>query len=303
MGVMGLSEFDLCASYSCRVWFCRDRHADCSPIYRPTWGAISREGLGQWCVTLDTCGFFTRSIEDLQLLCSALRIHDDVPLRTTPFTLQGAKIGFFKTPYWPNAGLGTQNACSKAQELLKAHGAEISDVETPKDFEKILDWHADVLTGEGQTSFLGHQLLSEARTQDPENPQPDQVLGDDIMRHLRNDRNVTRASLLAAYDNIARMRPIWDNLANEYDIVITPSVADEAPKGLGSTGDMNFCSPWTILHVPAINLPGFAGVNGLPVGLTAVGARYRDQWVLHVAKAVGEVFEREGGWVGGERVD
>ena len=78
-------------------------------IVRPTWGAISREGLGQWSMTLDTCGFFTRSIDDLEILCSALNITDDIPPSlSTPFSLQGAKIGFFKSPYWPNAGPGTQ---------------------------------------------------------------------------------------------------------------------------------------------------------------------------------------------------
>lgn len=28
--------------------------------FKPTWGAISREGLAQWSTTLDTCGFFAR---------------------------------------------------------------------------------------------------------------------------------------------------------------------------------------------------------------------------------------------------
>jgi len=53
---------------------------------------------------------------------------------------------------------------------------------------------------------------------------------------------------------------------------------------------------WTILQVPALNIPGFAGENGLPIGLTLVGPRYRDLHVLHVGKAIGEIFEKEGGF-------
>ena len=41
---------------------------------------------------------------------------------------------------------------------------------------------------------------------------------------------------------------------------------------------------------------GFAGENGLPIGLTLVTGRYRDLHALWVAKGVGEVFEGEGGW-------
>lgn len=54
---------------------------------------------------------------------------------------------------------------------------------------------------------------------------------------------------------------------------------------------------WTILQCPALNVPGFAGENGLPVGLTLLGARYTDEHVLYAATAIGDVFEREGGFV------
>lgn len=51
---------------------------------------------------------------------------------------------------------------------------------------------------------------------------------------------------------------------------------------------------WTILHPPTINVPGFAGENGMPIGLTLVGPRYHDIQVLRAAKAIGKVFEAEG---------
>lgn len=58
---------------------------------------------------------------------------------------------------------------------------------------------------------------------------------------------------------------------------------------------------WTILHVPAINIPDFASENDLPIRLTLVGARYYDLYVLYTEKAINEVFERGGG--GGGCVD
>jgi len=72
---------------------------------------------------------------------------------------------------------------------------------------------------------------------------------------------------------------------------------DEAPVGINHTGDASFCSMWTILQVPALNVPGFAGENGLPIGLTLVGARYRDMHVLDAGKKIGKVFEKSGGFV------
>jgi Asp-tRNA(Asn)/Glu-tRNA(Gln) amidotransferase A subunit family amidase len=54
---------------------------------------------------------------------------------------------------------------------------------------------------------------------------------------------------------------------------------------------------WTILHTPVINIPGFKGPNGCPLGLSLVTPRYHDQELLRVAKSVGKVFGSGGGWV------
>ena len=51
-----------------------------------------------------------------------------------------------------------------------------------------------------------------------------------------------------------------------------------------------------MLHAPVLNVPGFVGEKGLPVGLTVVGGRYRDLHVLRAGKAIGEAFAAEGGW-------
>jgi len=53
---------------------------------------------------------------------------------------------------------------------------------------------------------------------------------------------------------------------------------------------------WTILQVPCLNIPGFAGENGLPIGLTLLGPRYRDLHVLDAGRKIGEIFEAKGGF-------
>jgi Asp-tRNA(Asn)/Glu-tRNA(Gln) amidotransferase A subunit family amidase len=45
-----------------------------------------------------------------------------------------------------------------------------------------------------------------------------------------------------------------------------------------------------------VNLPGFQGENGLPIGVSLVAPRFRDQHLLAVAKELGKLFEEEGGW-------
>lgn len=45
-----------------------------------------------------------------------------------------------------------------------------------------------------------------------------------------------------------------------------------------------------------VNIPGFKGANGMPIGVTLAAPRYSDRHLLKVSKAVGEIFEAEGGW-------
>jgi hypothetical protein len=46
--------------------------------------------------------------------------------------------------------------------------------------------------------------------------------------------------------------------------------------------------------VPTVHVPGFAGEDGLPMGLTLVGARFKDQALLEVAQTVAGV------WIGAD---
>ena len=45
-----------------------------------------------------------------------------------------------------------------------------------------------------------------------------------------------------------------------------------------------------------VNIPGFQGETGMPIGLSLIAPRFRDRHLLKVAAEVGKVFEAEGGW-------
>lgn len=58
-----------------------------------------------------------------------------------------------------------------------------------------------------------------------------------LLSHVKNERNLSNKTFLESLDGCARLRPVWDDFASRYDIVIAPSVPDEAPRGLEFTGD------------------------------------------------------------------
>ncbi|GAA5859656.1 hypothetical protein JCM1840_006395 [Sporobolomyces johnsonii] len=253
---------------------------------KPNWNSISREGLKIYSLTCDTLGLYARSIADLKLLSEVFRLEDDVAPPAEPLPLKGAKFGFYKTHVWPRATQGTRDAWEKAKELLKEEGAEVEELDLPE-FEDIWRLYPYILAGEGRTAFLGDYLTH-----------PDK-LDPLILSHAENKTHVTRAQQLEAYDKIAALRPKMDTIAARYDALITPSVPGEAPvmeEPMRFTGDPSFNLMWTVLHLPVLNVPGFKGPSGCPVGLSLVTPRYHEQRLLRVGEAVGRVWGERGGW-------
>ncbi|KAL3479621.1 amidase signature domain-containing protein [Aspergillus californicus] len=249
---------------------------------KPTWGLISREGQKVYSLILDTLGFYGRSVEDLELLCDILGLKDD---EVTPsFSVKGAKFGLVKTCVWPQAEEGTISAIQSAKDLLEKHGAIVEEITLPAEFDNMPDYHAKIMAAAGRVAFLSEYQVDKTQ------------INELLTGHVENITGFSRAQQLAAFDGIAILRPQMDEIANRYAALITPSIPGEAPKGLGSTGSAAFNGMWTALHNPVVNIPGFQGENGMPVGVSLVAARLRDQHLLTVAKEVGKVFAAEGGW-------
>ena len=59
---------------------------------------------------------------------------------------------------------------------------------------------------------------------------------------------------------------------------------------------MDLTNEVQVLHVPVLNIPGFVGFNGMPIGLSLVAPRYHDRKLLSVGREVGKLFEESGGW-------
>ncbi|KAH6889323.1 amidase signature domain-containing protein, partial [Thelonectria olida] len=252
--------------------------------FKPTWNAISREGQKIYALVLDTLGLYARCVDDLVLLTEVFGFEDDEE-DATPFDgIEGARFAICKTNVWHHAGKGTQDAMSRAAALLQAHGAIVEDIDLGADFAKLEEWHHIVLHAEGRTNFLPEYRVDKT------------ALHPLLVDHVENIDNISRKKQLEAFDGISALRPRMDAIAKRYAAIITPSVPDEAPVGLRSTGSHVFCSMWSALHSPVLNVPGFKGADGMPIGLSLVAPRYRDRHLLKVGKAVGEIFETEGGW-------
>jgi Asp-tRNA(Asn)/Glu-tRNA(Gln) amidotransferase A subunit family amidase len=242
---------------------------------KPTWGAVSREGVKIYSVTLDTISWYARAVEDLDLLCDVFDLHDDKPAH--PVSVNGARIALCRTPAWASAEAATVKAMDAAAAALRDAGAVVTELTLPGSFDLLGKMQRAIMHAEGRAAFLS---LARSRPKD---------LHDDFHSRVENRDGITRAQLLVAYDHAALCRTTFDAIARDYDAVLTPSAPGEAPPGT-HPGDAVFNRMWTLLHVPCVNIPGFRGPGGMPVGLTLTGPRFTDRQLLAAAQAVAPCF-------------
>lgn len=207
--------------------------------FKPTWNAISREGQKVYSLILDTLGLYARCVADLRLLARVFALEDDggvVEDGGVMKTVAEKRFGWMRTsPMWEDCvGEGTRAAMERAREVLVDHGAVVEEVELPEDLRDLLKWHETVLNTDGRAAFLPEYRAA-----------PEQLSGF-LKGHVENVKKYSRAEQLEAFDKIAAARPRVDKILGQYAAVITPSVPDEAPLGIDSTGSAVFNCIWTV---------------------------------------------------------
>lgn len=248
---------------------------------KPTWNAVSAEGMKICAPSIDTIGWYGRSARDIELLCEVLGIAADEA--ETPTSLSGAHIAVCRSPVWDQAGQASRDALALCVDTLRTCGAEVAFVELPDRFVGLTAAHKVIMQSEMQSTFLPeYRALGEA-------------LYPELVATIRNDAGFSRADLRASYDLAGECRARFDELALPYDAVLTPSAPEEAPVGLENTGAATFNRIWTLLHTPCINIPASTAPSGMPVGVTMTGARFTDRRTLATASLLGSALPAEDG--------
>ncbi|HTJ99048.1 MAG TPA: amidase [Bordetella sp.] len=248
---------------------------------KPTHGIVSREGAKMYSHTLDTIGWYGRSVEDLQLVAAAFQL--PVSDRPAPVNVKGLKIGLCRTPVWSVADAYARAALMEAAHRLEAAGAIVTELALPGDFDGMDAAQQTVMRGEGRAAFLPAYLGSH------------HLLHQDFRDMVENTQRITPAQLVQAYDLAASCRRAFDGLFGAtLDAVLTPSSPGEAPEGLQDTGNPAFNSMWTLLHVPCVGIPVGKSARGLPLGIQLVGPRFGDSRLLAIAQACAPVIHENG---------
>ena len=238
--------------------------------YKPTFGTVSIVGVKAVAPSLDTVGWFSNSVAHLDAMRVVLTGRPPYQRLSRP-----PSLAVLRGEYLQDAEPDSQAAVEQAALVASEHGAQIVNVELSAAMTELAAKQPVVQAFEAARSLAWERLRHPTRLSQP----------------LRDLLEWGAAIEPGEYDSVmadaAQARQHHRDLFDGIDALLTPAASGEAPANLNTTGDPNFNRLWTILGVPAVNVPGLTGSTGLPVGVQLVSAAQHDAPLLACAEWLG----------------
>ncbi|MFO8125351.1 amidase [Yoonia sp.] len=251
--------------------------------FKPTRGVISRSGLLQTSVSLDQVGCFGRSLADVALLTDALGCydqHDPVSFaRPRPNMLAGAQaevpvtpeLAWFNLPFNDRLSDDSRDGFDAVLEIL---GPQVTRMEPADTLSNLVVVQARI----HEYEIVQHQGAVFDKYWDQ--------ISETLKPVITRARQITKTEYEDALAVKASAEAFFANFFVDYDAIIAPSAAGEAPKFGKGTGDPIFCTLWTLAGLPCVSLPLLVGENGLPIGVQLIGPAEKDDRLLRTARWV-----------------
>lgn len=249
---------------------------------KPTFGLISRSGVIPVAWSLDTVGFFARTVEDTAIIFKVLArqepmdglsfndIRDDCFKEVSPLTIP-PRIGLVRQLY-EKADRETRKHIEDLVCLFERAGATVDEATISIDLDDLLAAHGIIMATE-VASF--HEENFKVRQGD---------YGPNIRRLIETGTLVTAAEYVRAQ----RVRRLFvtaiQNTFRNFDVLLGPTTPSAAPRDLNTTGDPSFQAPWTTGGLPVITIPSGMSISGLPLGVQLISESFTEDRLLRVAQ-------------------
>ncbi|MGZ2257323.1 amidase [Roseobacter sp. A03A-229] len=248
--------------------------------FKPTRGTIPRTGVLQTSKSLDQLGTFARTLEDAAILADVLSGYDQRDNESfshaRPNMAAGARgtppmepdLVWFDLPFYDRLSDAAREGLERVMELL---GPRITRME-PAD-------------------QLSELVAVQARIHEYEIVRHQQAVFDDHWDQISETLKpiISRARQIsdAEYDDALAVKSsaeaFFAEFFTEFDAILAPSAAGEAPRFGDGTGDPIFCTLWTLAGLPAVTMPLLVGETGLPIGVQLIGPAHKDDRLLRTA--------------------
>ncbi len=249
--------------------------------FKPTRGVISRTGVLQTSVSLDQVGCFGRTLADVALLTDAIGGYDQRDpvsfARPRPDNSGGAAadapvppdLVWFDLPF--NYRLSNE-ASEGLAAVRDALGEQVTTLPAADTLSNLVAVQAHI----HEYEICQHQAEVFDQHWD--------ALSDALKTVIERGRQISRAEYEDALVVKASAEKFFDELFFEFDAILAPAAAGEAPRFGDGTGDPIFSTLWTLAGLPCVTLPLLVGDNNLPIGVQLIGPAEKDDRLLRTAR-------------------
>ena len=250
---------------------------------KPTFSRISRRGVVPVSSSLDTVGFFSRTVEDAALLLGVLAGRDEADPSSSDSHVpdyladlndsRPPRIGLVRWYFLETCTNEAKSATLDAAGKLAAAGAEVEEVEIDFDTDQALEAHRVVMAAE--TASV-HRATFRKR---PDDYSP-------FVRSIIESGLLTPAALYVRAQRVRRefCRAVGKALEGLDCLLTTAADAPAPPRSLTTTGNPTYQAPWTMAGVPVVSMPCALSPEGLPLGVQLVGRPFDEQRLLRAAR-------------------
>lgn len=275
---------------------------------KPTYGRVSRYGLGAYASSLDQIGPMTQNVEDAAILYDVIQGYD--PKDSTSADRNDGSVSDKLDPnvqykiaivpdYVKDASEDVRKAYAKAIDVLKSAGHTIVE-------KSLMDPKYDIsayyitATAEATTNLARYDGIRYGNRVEGENLKDtflqtrSKGFGAEVQRRIMLGNFVLSSGYYDAYYVKAQkvrslIQQEYNKIFDEVDLILTP-VAPRTAYEFGSLSDpleMYLSDIYTIsvnlAGLPAISLPVDTATDGMPVGLQLIAAPYAEQTLFNGA--------------------
>ena len=286
---------------------------------KPTYGRVSRYGLGAYASSLDQIGPMTQNVEDAAILYDIIQGYD--PKDSTSSERNDGKVSDKLDPsvklkiaivpdYVKDASIEVRNAYDKAIEALKNAGHTIVE-------KSLMDPKYDIsayyitATAEATTNLARYDGIRYGNRVEGESLKDTYLktrsagFGVEVQRRIMLGNFVLSSGYYDAYYVKAQkvrtlIQEEYNKIFEEVDLILTP-VAPRTAYEFGALSDpieMYLSDIYTIsvnlAGLPAISIPVDTAENGMPVGLQLVARAYDEQTLFNGALSLESQLKSKG---------
>ncbi|QOP43989.1 Asp-tRNA(Asn)/Glu-tRNA(Gln) amidotransferase subunit GatA [Sulfurimonas sediminis] len=268
---------------------------------KPTYGRVSRYGLGAYASSLDQIGPMTQNVEDAAILYDIISGSD---AKDSTNAMRDDKVSDNLNPerkltiavlpkYIENASDDMKEAYNKAIAALKAQGHTIVEKEMMDAKYDISAYYvtatAEATTNLGRYDGIRYgNRVEGANLEETYYKTRSEGFGDEVKRRILLGNFVLSSGYYEAYYVKAQktrhlIKEEYAKIFKDVDLILSPVAPNVAPKfgELANPMEMYLSDIYTIsvnlAGLPALSLPIIKNKDGMPVGLQLIANAYDEQ--------------------------